>query len=61
MKNLNITIWIFLLILSLLNYDYAKISPFEVSKSNILDILIILCCIGAIIFNRTQGTKKYSE
>ena len=58
MRNINILLWSILLVLSLLNYDFKKLSPFETSKSNILDILIIVCCIGAIIYSLTKETVK---
>jgi len=58
MKNTNIVLWTILLILSLLNYDYAKLWPFELTKSNILDVLIVLCCVGAIIYSATKETDK---
>lgn len=58
MKNFNTILIGLLLFLSLVNYDYAKLSPFETSKSNILDILIILCCIVAIINSFSKATDK---
>lgn len=58
MKNFNILMWSILLALYLLNYDYAKLSPFEMSKSNILDLLIIVFCIGVIIYSLSKGTNN---
>lgn len=49
---------VLLLALSLLNFDYGNLSPFQFTKSNILDLLIILCCIVAIIYGLARGNKK---
>lgn len=58
MKNSSIVLLTLLLILSLLNYDYANLSPLQFTMSNIVDIIIILCCVGTLKYSVSNGVSK---
>ena len=61
MKNINIILIVILLILTLLNFDYDNLKNFEFTKSVILDVLLIVLCIGALIYYLKKGSKNNVE
>jgi hypothetical protein len=63
MKNIGTVLFGMLFLLSLFNYDFSKLSPFEVSKSNIVDLIIIVAWFLAMVFQfrKREPQEKKSK
>jgi hypothetical protein len=61
MKNITPILIALLLILSILNFDYSILSDFQFTKSNVLEVLMILVCVIALITHFTTSSKTQNN